>query len=101
MRYIIAKNQAGMSQPFLGLAPVNHQQLAAQAALLGFDRPTSAGFAHLGPALGVKTYHRSESLNLDPAHDDAQLIHLHYRATLDLIPEFQLRPSGAPMIQPL
>ena len=91
MRYIIAVNdQTGARQPFIGLAPVNHQQLAEQAALLGFNRPTSAGFAHLGPACGVTTHYRSEGLGLNPGEDDARLIHMHYRATLDLVPEFQL-----------
>ena len=91
MRYIIAANDTtGIIQPFLGLAPVTHRQLAEQACLLGFNRPTSAGFAHLGPALGVTTHFRSEGLELEPAEGDARLIHLHYRATLDLVPEFQM-----------
>jgi hypothetical protein len=91
MRYIIATNdKTGECQPFIGLAPINHKQLAEQAALLGFNRPTSAGFAHLGPALGVTTHYRSEGLGLSPHADDARLIHTHYRATLDLVPEFQM-----------
>lgn len=91
MRYIIAENdKTGARQPFVGLAPINHRQLAEQAAALGFNRPTSAGFAHLGPALGVTTHFRSEGLGLSPAEGDARLLHLHYRATLDLVPEFQL-----------
>lgn len=96
MRYIIAENDhTGARQPFIGLAPINHQQLAQQAALLGFNRPTSAGFAHLGPALGVTTHFRSEGLGLSPHPDDARLIHIHYRATLDLVPEFQLPVPSA------
>ncbi len=91
MHYIIAENdRTGARQPFVGLAPINHLQLAEQAASLGFNRPTSAGFAHLGPALGVTTHYRSEGLGLSPHPGDARLIHLHYRATLDLVPEFQL-----------
>jgi hypothetical protein len=96
MRYIIATNPDGTAQPFLGLAPVTHKQLAQNAAQLGFTDVRSAGFCHMGPALGVTTHYRSDGLGLSPAPDDAQLIHLHYRATLDLVPEFQMRKAGAP-----
>lgn len=97
MRYIIATNSTtGQRHPFLGVAPITHKDLAASARALGYDQVASAGFAHLGPALGVTTHYRSDGLGLSPAPDDAQLIALHYRATLDLVPEFQMRAAGAP-----
>ena len=96
MRYIIAEKPTGERHPFIGLAPISHKNLAEMAALKGFTKPTSAGFVHMGPALGVTTHFRSEGLGLSPGYDDARLIHLHYRATLDLVPEFQMRKAGQP-----
>ena len=97
MRYLVAKNSTtGELRPFLGLAPTTHRDLADNAASLGYDQPVSAGFVHMGPATGVTTHYRSESLGLEPGPHDASLIQALYRATLDLVPEFQLRRAGAP-----
>ncbi|HTJ77970.1 MAG TPA: hypothetical protein VL357_03165 [Rariglobus sp.] len=89
MRYIVARNLSGIEHPFLAVAPITHKQLKAQAETEGFKEILSAGFVHFGPALGVTTHYRSEGLGLKPRAEDARLIEIFYKATLNLIPEFQ------------
>jgi len=63
-------------------APLSHAELVRVAEATGW-RPASAGFVQFGPACGVTTHDRSESLNLDPHAEDARKIQILYQITGD------------------
>lgn len=53
--------------------PISHANLANSMRPFGYQ-PVSAGFVHFGPAAGITTHGRSESLKLGPQTDDALMI---------------------------
>ena len=71
------------------LPPESHADLARSHAAIGY-KPISAGFVHFGPAAGITTHGRSDSLNLGPMPDDALRISMLY----DLVGQ-QVRAEAA------
>lgn len=89
MKYVVVQNPSGFERVFLALAPVTHADLAAAFAHAP-DRVVSAGFVQLAVE-GIRTFGRSDSLNVGPRPRDARLIDAMYRSTLrvcaDVLPE--------------
>jgi hypothetical protein len=84
VKYIIVRNPAGFERVFFALSPVAHSDLAAAFAREP-DRVVSAGFVEFyveAYANCVRTFGRSESLNLEPRPQDARLIGVLTHATL-------------------
>lgn len=98
MKYLIAQRKDDAEQPVLFTAPLSHRAMADMLELEGY-KILSAGFCRFERGATVTTHDRSESLNLGPRPQDAQLIGTFYRATLDSIAlpheSTHLRPSHA------
>ncbi len=86
MKYIIAIPVGGvlpgMPLPFFCVAPMLHSELAGMVRRQGYGGPVSAGFVTFNARGEVRVTGRSDSLNLSPGSDDAEIIRAHYRQTL-------------------
>ncbi len=76
MKYIIIKEASGAEFPHFCCAPCTHRELWSMVFAAKPGRTlVSAGFYHEPVCGEVRTFGRSDSLELDPRPGDALLIH--------------------------
>lgn len=76
MKYIIIKEASGAEFPYFCVAPCTHRELWAMVHAAKPGRSlVSAGFYIEMTGGAVRTFGRSDSLDLEPRQNDALLIH--------------------------